>query len=91
MRQLKALRELIANHQQELIDAISSDFGHRSADETLLAEIMPSLHGIRYASRHLRRWMNRRARRRQSRDAENERVDACHRAAAQGAAGADIP
>jgi coniferyl-aldehyde dehydrogenase len=54
---LKALRELLSAQRQALIDAISQDFSHRSADETLLAELMPSLHGIHYASRHLNGWM----------------------------------
>ncbi|MEZ1317537.1 coniferyl aldehyde dehydrogenase [Pseudomonas fluorescens] len=54
---LKALRELLSAERQALIDAISQDFSHRSADETLLAELMPSLHGIHYASRHLNGWM----------------------------------
>lgn len=54
---LKSLREILSNERQALIDAISEDFSHRSADETLLAELMPSLHGIHYASRHLKGWM----------------------------------
>ncbi|MEI7050984.1 MULTISPECIES: coniferyl aldehyde dehydrogenase [Pseudomonas] len=54
---LKALRELLSNERQALVEAISADFSHRSADETLLAELMPSLHGIHYASRHLKGWM----------------------------------
>lgn len=54
---LKALRDLLSNERQALIDAISQDFSHRSADETLLAELMPSLHGIHYASQHLKSWM----------------------------------
>ena len=54
---LKALRDLLSDERQALIEAISADFSHRSADETLLAELMPSLHGIHYASRHLKGWM----------------------------------
>jgi len=54
---LKALRDLLSAERQALIDAISADFSHRSADETLLAELMPSLHCIHYASRHLKNWM----------------------------------
>ncbi|MGH8411415.1 MAG: aldehyde dehydrogenase family protein, partial [Pseudomonas sp.] len=54
---LKALRELLSDERQALINAISSDFSHRSADETLFAELMPSLHGIHYASKHLKGWM----------------------------------
>ncbi|NYH09331.1 coniferyl aldehyde dehydrogenase [Pseudomonas moraviensis] len=54
---LKALRDLLSSERQALIDAISTDFSHRSADETLLAELMPSLHGIHYASQHISQWM----------------------------------
>jgi coniferyl-aldehyde dehydrogenase len=54
---LKALRDVLSSERQALIDAISTDFSHRSADETLLAELMPSLHGIHYASRRLKGWM----------------------------------
>lgn len=54
---LKTLRTLLSEQRQALIDAISADFSHRSPDETLLAELMPSLHNIHYASRHLKKWM----------------------------------
>ncbi|WP_166361291.1 coniferyl aldehyde dehydrogenase [Pseudomonas akapageensis] len=54
---LKTLRELLINEQSALIEAISQDFSNRSADETLLAELMPSVQGIHYASKHLKRWM----------------------------------
>lgn len=57
LQALDALHRTLTNHQQALIEAISSDFGNRSADETRLAEIMPSLHGIHYARRRLRKWM----------------------------------
>lgn len=54
---LKALRDLLSDERQALINEISQDFSHRSADETLFAELMPSLHGIHYASKHLKGWM----------------------------------
>ncbi|GGE36566.1 putative coniferyl aldehyde dehydrogenase [Halopseudomonas oceani] len=54
---LKALKQAILKHQEALITAINEDFGRRSADETRLAEIMPSLEGIHYASKRVRRWM----------------------------------
>lgn len=54
---LKTLRTLLSDERQALIDAINSDFSNRSADETLLAELMPSLLGIEYASAHLKKWM----------------------------------
>ncbi|MFJ4143394.1 coniferyl aldehyde dehydrogenase [Pseudomonas sp. NPDC089734] len=54
---LKSLGELLNEHRQALIEAISHDFSHRSADETLLAELLPSLLGIRDARKKLKRWM----------------------------------
>ncbi|MFJ4432922.1 coniferyl aldehyde dehydrogenase [Pseudomonas sp. NPDC089395] len=54
---LKSLREALLANQQQLIEAIDTDFSGRSADETLLAELLPSVQGIRHAERHLRRWM----------------------------------
>ena len=54
---LKALSQMLSSHQDALIKAINQDFSNRSADETLLAEIMPSLQGIHYACGHLKKWM----------------------------------
>ena len=54
---LKSLREALLANQQQLIAAIDADFSGRSADETLLAELLPSVQGIRHAERHLQRWM----------------------------------
>lgn len=54
---LKSLSQMLASNQDALIKAINQDFSNRSADETLLAEIMPSLHGIHYACSHIKKWM----------------------------------
>ncbi|MFC3942030.1 coniferyl aldehyde dehydrogenase [Pseudomonas gingeri NCPPB 3146 = LMG 5327] len=54
---LDSLRQLLSDERQALVEAISHDFGNRSADETLLAELMPSLHALHYARRHLKGWM----------------------------------
>ena len=54
---LKSLGELLVREQEALIAAISQDFSHRSADETRLAELMPSLLAIKDARRHLKQWM----------------------------------
>ncbi|MGC7838061.1 coniferyl aldehyde dehydrogenase [Pseudomonas wayambapalatensis] len=54
---LKSLREALVANQQALIEAVDADFGGRSADETLLAELLPSVQGLRHAERHVRRWM----------------------------------
>ena len=54
---LKALGQMLSSEREALIKAISQDFSNRSADETLLAEIMPSLQNIHYASKNLKKWM----------------------------------
>src|SRR5258708_16339796 len=54
---LRAPRDLLFNEQVSLIRAISEDFSNRSADETLLGEIMPSLHGINHAIKRVTKWM----------------------------------
>lgn len=54
---LTALRERLVAHRESLIEAISRDFGNRAREETLMAELMPSLHAIDYAKKRVRRWM----------------------------------
>jgi acyl-CoA reductase-like NAD-dependent aldehyde dehydrogenase len=61
-RRLAALERLLRDHAAAIEDAVSADFGHRSRHETRLLELFPSLEAVRWARRHLRRWM--RARRR---------------------------
>ncbi|GHD42806.1 coniferyl-aldehyde dehydrogenase [Marinobacter persicus] len=56
-QRLATLRQLLLTHQHELVDAIDRDFSGRSADETRIAELLPSLEAIHYARRHLGRWM----------------------------------
>ena len=55
---LKALSQMLSSEREALIKAISQDFSNRSTDETLLAEIMPCLQNIHYASKNLKKWMN---------------------------------
>jgi coniferyl-aldehyde dehydrogenase len=56
-RRLQALEQLVRNHRDEIATAISTDFGHRAAEETALLEVFPSLGGIAHALKHTRRWM----------------------------------
>ena len=56
-QQLKALKKALIKHQDKLIKAVSADFGCRSFDETLLADILPTIMNIDYALKHLRQWM----------------------------------
>jgi len=54
---LQTLRKMLLQQQEALIRAIHQDFGNRSADETRLAELMPSILGIRHACAHIKKWM----------------------------------
>jgi acyl-CoA reductase-like NAD-dependent aldehyde dehydrogenase len=56
-RWLAALEGVLADHAEAFATAIAADFGHRSGHETRLLEILPSLEAIRFARRHLARWM----------------------------------
>lgn len=55
---LKRLKQALLSHKKQLIEAINEDFGSRSPDETLLAEMMPSVQGINYALKNLKSWMS---------------------------------
>ncbi|MEO3958922.1 coniferyl aldehyde dehydrogenase, partial [Chromobacterium piscinae] len=59
---LNALERLIQENRQALVDAVNRDFGQRSSVETRLAELFPSLEGVRHARRHLKNWMKPRRR-----------------------------
>jgi len=54
---LDKLQAQIKKHRHAFAEAISLDFGNRSAAESDLAEIMTALNGIQHAKRHLAKWM----------------------------------
>jgi coniferyl-aldehyde dehydrogenase len=56
-RLLRALQGAIGAHSEDFAQAISSDFGWRSHDETRMAEVLPSLTMIQHAARRVSRWM----------------------------------
>jgi coniferyl-aldehyde dehydrogenase len=55
---LARLASMTRRHAQDIIDAISADFGSRSAHETLIADLLSVDESIRHARRHLRYWMS---------------------------------
>ncbi|MCW8878676.1 MAG: coniferyl aldehyde dehydrogenase [Kangiellaceae bacterium] len=56
-QQLIALKKALLKHKDKLAKAISADFGCRSVDESLLADIMPTVMNIDHCIKHLRHWM----------------------------------
>jgi acyl-CoA reductase-like NAD-dependent aldehyde dehydrogenase len=59
---LASLHALVRDNAERFADAVNRDFGHRSADETRLLEIFPTLEGIRHNRKHLPTWMQHEAR-----------------------------
>ena len=59
---LRALRQCLCHARADLFAAVSQDFGCRSAQETLLAEVLPSMLIIHNALRNLASWMRPRRR-----------------------------
>ena len=60
MQALAALRDGVRAQQDELLRAVSEDFGGRAHEETLLLELFPFYDQIRHARHHLKQWMRRR-------------------------------
>ncbi|NWH08987.1 MAG: coniferyl aldehyde dehydrogenase [Alphaproteobacteria bacterium] len=48
---------LLVDHKQEIMDALASDFGHRSKDQTLLTDVFGSIEPLKYAKANVRKWM----------------------------------
>lgn len=62
MSELDKLYGAIKNREQDLIEAVSADFGFRSAFETRMAETSFVLNEIKHSRKQLKRWMKRRSR-----------------------------
>ena len=54
---LARLGKMFETHEDELINAVTADFGIRSRYETILTDIMLVLSDVKFARRHLKHWM----------------------------------
>ena len=57
IKDLKTLKKLLLDNQQAFIATMSEDFGHRSADDTLIGDILTTVMGINYSIKRLKKWM----------------------------------
>ena len=48
---------LLVDHKNEIMDALASDFGHRSKDQTLLTDVFGSIEPLKHAKKNVRSWM----------------------------------
>lgn len=54
---LKHLKQQLLAHQAPLVEALAKDYGHRSHDDSLIADILPCINHINYTLKHLKKWM----------------------------------
>ena len=54
---LLRLKQFVIENRDDLAEAISQDYGHRSRHETLFAEIFSVIDGVDHAVKHLKSWM----------------------------------
>src|SRR3546814_3882162 len=47
---------LLVDHAEDFAKAVSEDFGHRSRDQTLMTDIMPSVSALKHAKKHMASW-----------------------------------
>ena len=47
---------LLIDHKDDFAKAVSNDFGHRSTEQTLMTDIMPSVSALKHARKHLASW-----------------------------------
>ncbi len=47
---------LLVDHAEPLAKAASADFGHRSREQTLLTDILPSIAALKHARKHFENW-----------------------------------
>src|SRR3546814_9463394 len=47
---------LLVDHAEDFAKAVSEDFGHRSREQTLMTDIMPSVSALKHAKKHMANW-----------------------------------
>ncbi|HMT43835.1 MAG TPA: coniferyl aldehyde dehydrogenase [Chakrabartia sp.] len=47
---------LLVDHAEAFAKAVSADFGHRSREQTLMTDIMPSIGALKHAKKHFEAW-----------------------------------
>lgn len=53
---LAKLADVLVRRRNDIVDAIAADFGRRSADETLIAEVFVSVEAARHSHSRVARW-----------------------------------
>ena len=48
---------ILVDFEEEILQALSADFGHRSRDQSLLTDVAGSIEPLKFAKKHLGSWM----------------------------------
>ncbi len=54
---LQTLKKSLIVNEQNIYQALKKDYGYRSEFDTLIADVLPSVAGINYALKKLKKWM----------------------------------
>jgi len=54
---LRALDRVLVDNRAAIAEAIDADFGHRSFEESMIAELFTSVDGLRDVAKRLKKWM----------------------------------
>ena len=55
-QKLTLLKQTILNNQQDLVEALSADFGYRSEFDTAMTDVLPTVAQINYTLKRLNKW-----------------------------------
>lgn len=54
---LKTLKASLIENEQAIYEALQQDYGYRSEFDTLMADLLPTVAGINYTMKRLKKWM----------------------------------
>jgi coniferyl-aldehyde dehydrogenase len=54
---LNRLIDLVHDHKDAMVDALSQDFGHRSSHQTLMSDIYSTLESLKHTKKSVKTWM----------------------------------
>ncbi|WP_144210523.1 coniferyl aldehyde dehydrogenase [Shewanella donghaensis] len=54
---LNKLKASLLSYSDQLVSALATDYGHRSANDTLVSDILPCVNNINYTLKNLKSWM----------------------------------
>ncbi len=54
---LNQLKNALLSYQDELVSALEQDYGQRSSQDTIIADILPCVMNINYTVKNLKKWM----------------------------------